>query len=1292
MLSWSDEQTESPMDRIGHRIIKFFAYTVASIVILLAIGVGLFRLFLPRLPEYQDEIKAWASTALGVEVQFSGMDARWGLSGPELEFYEAELVQLDGDVPVVTAQEVRIGVAFLRLLFEQSLVVDSVAIRDTVIDVEANEDGSFSIQGLSLSEFLGPGADKTEKPSNIEIIGEDIVLHLTRPGEQQPLRFSMPRTRVSVDAQRIAIDSGVRLPAALGQELTLSATRLLSDPGAQGPWNIVVEAEDLNFAGWAGLLPAGEYVSTGVGDIELAIELTDNSVSSATALVAIRGVSLKDGIPFDISTRVEVDHTESDWLLAADELVVAWPDHQWPKSSLRIEASVDQDGKVVVLDTRASYLRLDDLNKFQSLLRPDQLVSLVEAAPSGTIRNLAATVSDIDAEMPQFNVSAELERVGVAAVGERPGIRGVSGLIRADRSGGRIEIDSQNFSISIPRLLTQRVDVTAATGTVIWRNGDDRTTVLSDSIAVGSGFFQSQSNVQLILPKDDSSPEVDLESQWSISNVAVAKRYIPQRILNPRLYEWFQMALVGGSIPAGTTRLRGPLDSFPFDNGEGQFLVHGSVRNLSFKYHRAWPAAERADIEVVLDGARLYTTENRSVSAGVQVRNANVDIPDLRDPVLQIRSTSSGTLGALRDFSMQSPIADVLGGQLDRVSILGVAEFDLELTVPLKKDRIRDFDFTASIVSEDGTLAIDGLKPTLTELNGRVTITRDSVSSEGLAGKFLGDAVDIDLLNSDDPAFSVIADASGRAAASEIVDGFGRSLDGLINGATRYNARIRFPNARNVSPAPLTIEVSSELEGLVFNLPEPLFKPAEAVLPFNGAIRFMPGGETVETTGTAEGQASWQLAFGRPEGFWDLDRGVVTLGEGQSAEPASTRGLHIRGTVDAVRLEEWLSLSRSDAESVGAAERIRSIDLIIDNLYLIGQHVENHRVRVDRSARDWLVQFDGEDILGSVFVPYDFDGDRAMVLDMDKLRLPGDESDSGFDGGATLDPRKLPPIELQAAEFAFGDRYLGTVEATIEKTLNGLEAVQIKSTDDTFSIVGEGRWLVDENDALGSHSYFKASLSSNNVERTMTRLNYQPGIDSNDMSMEFDLDWSGAPRADIFEDLNGRVSVRLGSGQLEEVSPGAGRMFGLMSITALPRRLSLDFRDVFSKGFGFDSVSGSFRIDSGKTYTCDLSLDGPAADIGIVGEADLVARTYDQTAIVSANVGNTLPIVGAVVAGPQVAAALLVFSQIFKKPLQEVGQVYYGISGSWDEPDVDSTNSAAFVSSGEKSGCLPQGQ
>ena len=94
--------------------------------------------------------------------------------------------------------------------------------------------------------------------------------------------------------------------------------------------------------------------------------------------------------------------------------------------------------------------------------------------------------------------------------------------------------------------------------------------------------------------------------------------------------------------------------------------------------------------------------------------------------------------------------------------------------------------------------------------------------------------------------------------------------------------------------------------------------------------------------------------------------------------------------------------------------------------------------------------------------------------------------------------------------------------------------------------------------------------------------------------------------------------------------------------------------------------------------------------IGIVGQVDLANSVYEQGAVVSANVGNTLPIVGAVVGGPPGAAAMLIFSQIFKKPLQSVGQVYYGISGPWEEPAIDSIDSEAFVRYGELAGCLSE--
>ena len=129
------------MQAILQRLIKVVTYTAAGIVILLAIAVGLFRLFLPRLPEYQEDIKSWASAAIGMEVQFSGMNARWGLDGPEIEFYSAELISLDTRTRVVAAEEVSVGIGLTRFFTDRKAVVDRIVVRESSIEVRQLENG-----------------------------------------------------------------------------------------------------------------------------------------------------------------------------------------------------------------------------------------------------------------------------------------------------------------------------------------------------------------------------------------------------------------------------------------------------------------------------------------------------------------------------------------------------------------------------------------------------------------------------------------------------------------------------------------------------------------------------------------------------------------------------------------------------------------------------------------------------------------------------------------------------------------------------------------------------------------------------------------------------------------------------------------------------------------------------------------------------------------------------------------------------------------------------------------------
>jgi uncharacterized protein YhdP len=113
----------------------------------------------------------------------------------------------------------------------------------------------------------------------------------------------------------------------------------------------------------------------------------------------------------------------------------------------------------------------------------------------------------------------------------------------------------------------------------------------------------------------------------------------------------------------------------------------------------------------------------------------------------------------------------------------------------------------------------------------------------------------------------------------------------------------------------------------------------------------------------------------------------------------------------------------------------------------------------------------------------------------------------------------------------------------------------------------------------------------------------------------------------------GHVQLSFDKGQVTGLKPGAGRVLGLASIAALPRRLSLDFSDLTDKGLAFDTVRGDFKLHDGSAYTDNVLLKGPAAEIGLIGTVGLKNKDYDQTAVVTGNYTSSLP-VAALVGGP----------------------------------------------------------
>ena len=1276
------------MKKLLRKLIKYVAYIGAALVIVLAVAVGIFRLMLPQLPEYQEEIKAWTSTAIGMQVEFSGMNARWRLSGPELNFFNAELVRSGATDSFLAADEVSIGVGLLRLLADRELVVDRILIRDTKINLRQDEAGEWLLQGTPLEEVFGSRAVATQNGGAVEVIGEDIHVEYEHPASGQLIPFTITSMAILRDAEQVELEATIDLPDEFGDSLEVTADRLAVN-AEQNLLRLFIEGNSLDIAGWSRLQPAGlPEIDSGNADVSLWLDYTPGHLQRATANLIIADLSPRDGpanSPFGLQGSIEYSAELNGFLLAANQFRLMTVDGDWPQSSLLLRVMNDADGEIESLRANASFIDLDDL-KYLNIWIPDaQKAVLADIQPSGVLRELSIDLSDLQSEVAQFDVSADLQFAGFAGNDERPGIREFTGSIRADRDGGRIEIASTDLQLDTGPILAGPISFDEAMGTIIWRRNSTGIILLSDSIQLRNADFDSQSSLQISMPANGDAPFVDVQSDWSINDVSAIRRYLPVSMFGAPIGDWLQMAPVSGIVRRGTLRLNGSLDRFPFDNGDGSFHMAAEFEDFVLRYSDKWPAPEFRYLDVVIDKMRLTSNRNLTDVLGNSIENAQVVIPDLRVPVVEIEAFATGTLESLRRYGANSPINEVLGGQLNHVEVGGDASMDLSVSYPVQ-DKL-NYDFSARIRSSDGSVRIEGFPAPITELNGIVAIATDSISAESLIGRFLGNPVDIELTRTDDPqsAHSVLLDASGSTTAAALVAELGLPLADVATGRMDYSANIRFPNTQAETPGITQIIIESNMRGFGLEMPAPLAKDADEVLPLTISIEF-PEDNRIESKGDLADNFKWNSRFLKDQDGWDFDRGVLAVG-GEYPQAPEVRGLHISGQTPEVRVHDWLKLARRDERESGIGDRVRTIDVTVENLFVIGQQLTDHRVKVNRGGSDWVIQLSGEQAEGMVTVPYDFAGGRPLVVEMDRLFLPGNDEETAADEIA-VDPRTLPEIRINVQDFALGDRFFGQLEVDLQRTDDGLEADNLLSVDESFTFAGTAGWIVDIYEASGQRTYLNAKLNSTDVAQTARRLNYQPGIVSDNLEVDMDVSWAGGPRQDFMESLNGSVQARLGDGQLEDVDPGAGRVFGLLSFVALPRRLSLDFSDVFDSGLSFDEITGRFRLVNGEAFTCDLTLISPAADVGIVGRAGLVDRDYTQTALVSANVGNTLPLVGGVLAGPQVAAALLIFSQIFKKPLQEMGQVYYAIDGSWDDPAIDVADDARFASNSSLAGCI----
>ena len=267
---------------------------------------------------------------------------------------------------------------------------------------------------------------------------------------------------------------------------------------------------------------------------------------------------------------------------------------------------------------------------------------------------------------------------------------------------------------------------------------------------------------------------------------------------------------------------------------------------------------------------------------------------------------------------------------------------------------------------------------------------------------------------------------------------------------------------------------------------------------------------------------------------------------------------------------------------------------------------------------------------------------------------------------------QIPALDVVADNFELFGKKMGRLEllANNVRATEGREwrinTLSLANPD--AALKASGKWLTKEGDSSTSLTY---TLDVGDAGKLLSRLGFAGVLRGGQGKMNGDLNWSGLPFSIDIPTLSGKMQLDMAAGQFLKVDPGAAKLLGVLSLQSLPRRLTLDFRDVFSEGFAFDGVTATADISHGLVKTDNLKMRSVNATVLMDGSADIAKETQNLHVVVipEVNVGAA-SVAYALAINPVIGLGSFLAQLFLRDPLMRAFTFEYQITGAWSEPTV----------------------
>jgi uncharacterized protein (TIGR02099 family) len=1217
---------------------------------------------LPKVAEHREQIAAIAAHTIGQPVKIGAIEAGWYGLRPQINLSDVRILDAEG-------REALVLPSIENVLSWSSLLHGEVRLSELVIDgprltVRRDAAGAIYVAGLKLGGNPGrPGfTDWLLGHDEIAIRNAEIEWNDEMRGAP-PLALSALNLRLRNDGDEHSIGLVARPPAALGSRLELRAQlagRTLTNPSAwSGRMYAELGATDL--AAWRAWIDYPLDVREARGALRLWATLEAGSLTEATADVALAQVLALLGpeLPaLELTTlrgRLHAKVLRDGYELSARGLTLDPVDGPALQPT---DFQVTWGGDAAEQHGAASA----KLIEFAPLLAvagalplpADARGLIAELGPTGQISDARFEWQGRFASPQRFSAKGRFSDFGLNSWRGAPGFAGMSGTLEASEKKGRLSLASRKVEIDLPQVLPDsRLGLDALNGQVDWERQDDGTLAMRFT-AVSFANADTSGTAYGSYSRGTSGPgSIDLVASLARADAARIGRYLPhaEMLGGPQVRKWLLESIVAGQASDVRLRLKGDLRDFPFvDPERGQFQVTARVERGVLRYAEDWPRLENVEGELQFDRDSMVIAGRGGSVLGAHLANVRVSIPELSKPSrhLVISGQAAGPTGEFLKFIQQSPVRRTTGGMTDNIEAEGHGALRLKIDLPLADPAgtkvAGDFNFA-------GNTVMLGQLPTIERASGGFSFTDAGFQVHRASGRMLGAPIEITGGTRANGVIELAAYGRNLKVADLPLD---RPWRDYLGGAASYTATL---TVRDGHPR---LRVESSLRGVTSSLPAPLAKAAVDALPLRVDIAPSDGGAR-DRVSVVLGKLAAVEALRRRQGeAMVVQRAGVALSPvpGQPVRLPERPGTLVYGSLNTLDLDSWLALAPAGDEPIAGV----TLDMHVGRLDLFGKRLNGLTVRAGTDAVGWSASVNAQEISGDVSYR-----SGQVLARLDYLSIPPDLP--GQKRGRELKPSDMPGIDLVAERFDFRGKPFGQLMLAANPGAQGTEwrLEKLALSNDDATLRGSGVWRAAAEGAPTSELEFQ--LEAADAGAFLGRAGFPNVVKGSKATLLGSLAWRGIPSDIDYPTLAGDLKLEAAEGQFLEIDPGFGKLLSLMSLQQLPRRIGLDFSDVFSKGFKFERIDAEARIDKGVMGLKGFRMSGSAADVEMRGDVDLARETQDLRVRIIPGAGDAAS-TALVLVNPAVGAAALIAQRVLKNPLGQILAYQYSVTGSWADPKV----------------------